>query len=55
VLVNGYFTGTRRQAFQGIPATGRVVKCSLTMIDKVLDGKLVEQRSDSTLQRSCSN
>jgi predicted ester cyclase len=46
VLLNGYFTGTHTGDFMGIPATGKVVKCSLTMIDKVLDGKLVEHRSD---------
>ena len=46
VLLNGYFTGTHKAEFQGIPATGKVVKCSFTMIDKVLDGKLVEHRSD---------
>jgi predicted ester cyclase len=46
VLLNGYFTGTHKQEFQGIPATGKVVKCSVTMIDKVIDGKLVEHRSD---------
>lgn len=46
VLLNGYFTGTHKQEFHGIPATGRVVRCSFTMIDKVIDGKLVEHRSD---------
>ena len=46
VLLNGYFTGTHKQEFQGIPATGKVVKFSLTMIDKVKDDKLVEHRGD---------
>lgn len=46
VLLNGYFTGTHKQEFQGIPATGKVVKLSLTMIDKVKDEKLVEHRGD---------
>ena len=46
VLLHGHFTGTHTQEFQGIPATGRVVKCSFTMIDKLIDGKLVEHRAD---------
>jgi predicted ester cyclase len=46
VLLNGYFTGTHREAFQGIPATGKVIKISTTMIDKVEDGKMVRHRGD---------
>jgi predicted ester cyclase len=46
VLLNGYFTGTHTREFQGIPATGKVVKFSMTMIDKVIEGKLVEHRGD---------
>ena len=46
VLSNGYFTGTHTQEFHGIPATGRVIKCSMTMIDKIIDGKLVEHYGD---------
>lgn len=46
VLLNGYFTGTHTREFQGIPATGRVVKFSLTLIDKVRNGKLIEHRAD---------
>jgi len=46
VLLNGYFTGTHTREFQGIPATGKVVKFSLTLIDKVQQGKLVEHRAD---------
>jgi predicted ester cyclase len=46
VLSNGYFTGTHTQEFQGIPATGRVVKFSATMIDKIIDGKLVGHYGD---------
>lgn len=46
VLLNGYFTGTHTQEFQGIPATGKVVKFSLTLIDKVQGGKMVEHRAD---------
>lgn len=46
VLLNGYFTGTHTAEFQGIPATGKVVKFSATLIDKVIDGKMVEHRGD---------
>jgi predicted ester cyclase len=46
VLLNGYFTGTHTEEFQGIPATGKVVKFSLTMIDRVDGGKMVEHRAD---------
>ena len=46
VLLNGFFTGTHRGELQGIAPTGKVVKFSLTIIDKVQDGKLVEHRMD---------
>lgn len=46
VLLNGYFTGTHTRVFQGIPATGKTVKFSLTLIDKVIDGKMIEHRAD---------
>ena len=46
VLLNGHFTGTHKAPFMGIPATGRRVKVSATIIDKVIDGKLVEHRGD---------
>ncbi|HTQ06337.1 MAG TPA: ester cyclase [Polyangiaceae bacterium] len=46
VLLHGYFTGTHTGEFQGLPATGRTIKISLTMIDKVVDGKLVEHYGD---------
>jgi predicted ester cyclase len=46
VLLNGHFTGTHTNEFQGIPATGKVVKFSLTLIDEVQGGKLVEHRAD---------
>ena len=46
VLLHGFFTGTHTQDFQGIPATGRVIKCSMTMIDMIVDGKLVEHYGD---------
>ena len=46
VLSHGYFTGTHTQEFHGIPATGRLIKISLTMIDRLVDGKLVEHYGD---------
>lgn len=46
VLLHGHFTGTHTREFHGIPATGRVIKISMTMIDKVIDGKLVEHYGD---------
>ncbi len=46
VLLHGYFTGTHQQEFHGIAATGKVIKISFTMIDKIIDGKLVEHRGD---------
>jgi predicted ester cyclase len=46
VIMCGFFTGTHRGDFQGIPATGKVVKFSLTLIDKHKDGKLVEHRGE---------
>lgn len=46
VLLHGYFTGTHTEEFQGIPATGKVIKISLTMIDRVESDQLVEHRSD---------
>jgi predicted ester cyclase len=46
VLSHGYFTATHTQEFHGIPATGKVVKFSMTMIDKIIDGKLVEHYGD---------
>ena len=46
VVLNGHFTGTHREAFQGIPATGKVIKISMTMIDRVAGDKMVEHRGD---------
>jgi predicted ester cyclase len=54
VILCGFFTGTQRGDFQGIPATGKAVKFSLTLIDKLKDGKLVEHRGEfdsATLMR----
>jgi predicted ester cyclase len=46
VLSHGHFTGTHKAEFHGLPATGKVVKCSLTMIDHFVDGKLVRHYGD---------
>jgi predicted ester cyclase len=46
VVANGYFTGTHSAEFQGIPATGKTIKCSFTMVDKWIDGKIVEHYGD---------
>jgi predicted ester cyclase len=46
VILCGFFTGTHRGDFQGIVATGKVVKFSLTIIDTVKNGKLVEHRAE---------
>jgi len=46
VLLHGHFTGTQTGEFHGIPATGKVIKISVTMIDKIIDGKLVEHYGD---------
>jgi predicted ester cyclase len=46
VLSHGYFTGTQTQPFHGIPATGKTIRCSMTMIDKIVDGRLVEHYGD---------
>jgi predicted ester cyclase len=57
VLLNGYFTGTHAHEFQGIPATGKVVTFSFTIIDKVEGDKVVEHRGDfdgATLIRQLS-
>jgi predicted ester cyclase len=46
VLLHGYFTGTHKAPFQGLPATGRTIRSSMTIIDKWKDGKLLEHRVD---------
>jgi len=46
VILNGHFTGTHRGEFMGIAATGKPVTFSVTVIDRVADGKLVEHRAD---------
>jgi len=46
VLSHGHFTGTHTGEFHGIPATGKVIKISLTMIDKIIDGRLVQHYGD---------
>jgi predicted ester cyclase len=46
VLLCGFFTGTHRGDFNGIPATGKTVRFSLTLIDKLKDGKVIEHRGE---------
>jgi predicted ester cyclase len=46
VLLHGHFTGTHTQEFLGIPATGKVIKISLTSINKLIDATLVEHYAD---------
>jgi predicted ester cyclase len=46
VASHGRFTGTHAQEFNGIPATGKVISCSMTMIDKIMDGKVIEHYGD---------
>jgi predicted ester cyclase len=46
VILCGFFTGTHRGDFQGMPATGKTVRFSLTVIDEIHDGKLVEHRGE---------
>jgi predicted ester cyclase len=46
VLLHGHFTGTQTGEFHGIPPTGKVIKISVTMIDKIVDNKLVEHYGD---------
>ena len=42
VATRGYFTGTHRGAFMGIPATGKTIKVSYSDVWRVENGKLVE-------------
>ncbi len=46
VLLNGHFTATHTGEFQGIAPTGKSVKFSFTMIDKVRGDQLLEHRGD---------
>ncbi len=40
------FRGTHQGAFQGIPATGKKIAVEATVIDRIVDGKLVEHWSN---------
>jgi steroid delta-isomerase-like uncharacterized protein len=42
VCTRGYFTGTHREEFNGIPATGKSVRVGYTDIWRLEDGKAVE-------------
>ena len=46
VVLHGYFEATHKGEFHGMPPTGKKIKCSMTIIDKLVDGKLVEHRGD---------
>jgi predicted ester cyclase len=39
VATRGYFTGTHTGEFMGMPATGRVIRCSYSDIWRLEDGK----------------
>jgi predicted ester cyclase len=45
VVRRGYYRGTHRGAFQGIPPTGRQVTVPLIAIERIVDGRLVEHRA----------
>ena len=44
VVTRFFWTGTQRQDFQGIPATGRQVKVNGVVIDRVVAGQMTESR-----------
>ena len=46
VLLNGHFTGTQTGEFRGLPPSGKTVRISLTMIDTVRNGQMIEHRAD---------
>jgi predicted ester cyclase len=46
VLAHGSFSGTHTQEFQGLPATGKAIKISLTMIETIIDDKVVAHYAD---------
>jgi len=56
VVSHGTFTGTHRR-FLGIPPTGKQVKFSISQVDQLADGKIVEHRtigdSLTILQQLC--
>jgi steroid delta-isomerase-like uncharacterized protein len=49
VVTRGYFTGTHRGSFQGLPPTGRSVQVNFIHIDRVENGQLVEHWGQADL------
>lgn len=49
VVTRGYFTGTHKGPFQGLPPTGQRVKVDFIHIDRVEDGCLVEHWGQADL------
>ena len=47
VIVWYVFTGTQEGEFQGIPATGNKVICSMFVILKINNGKIIEEREEA--------
>jgi predicted ester cyclase len=45
VVRRGFFRGTQRGEFQGIPPTGKQVTVPMIAIERIVDGKLVEHRA----------
>jgi steroid delta-isomerase-like uncharacterized protein len=42
VAMRGVWRGTHEGSFQGIPASGRAVAIDMVIIDRVVDGRIVE-------------
>lgn len=42
VVLRGVFKGTHKGDFHGVPASGRAVAVDMMMIDRVVDGRVVE-------------
>jgi predicted ester cyclase len=45
VVRRGFFRGTHRGEFQGIPPTGKQVTVPLIAIERIVNGKVVEHRA----------
>lgn len=45
VTLSMTFTGTHKGEFQGIPPTGKQIRVTAIVIDRIVDGKLVEHWS----------
>jgi steroid delta-isomerase-like uncharacterized protein len=44
VVTRFHWTGTHEQEFMGIPATGRLVTVNGVVIDRVVDGQMIDSR-----------